>query len=346
MPARTARVITAATLALAVLTWTAHCATAPEGQPAGNDRQAAKTFQSAEKGFSITFPADWEIKPNPPTIVTALRPAAPGDTFRENVNVVVEALPKPMTPRQYLDAAIALMKKSLPDFAEIDRDKAALQVADAGYVIYTYKMGPMQVKNVAYVIPRGLSCFVITCTATPDTFLEYWGDFEDIALSFKLDPSVSISPDGLYSNREKGFSIKFPADWAVTTSEVASAAVVALRPVAAGDATFRENVNIVVKDCGSPITVDEYNDATWKYAAARLPGFRQIESGKATIGDADARFLGYSWTPVAGKAGKNLAYVLTKGLRAYVITCTATPETFDKYRPAFEEIANSFKMIE
>jgi hypothetical protein len=187
MFARTAKVITAAALALAVLAWTAHCATAPEAQPAGTEKPAAKTFQSAEKGFSITFPADWEIKPNPPTIVSASRPAAPGDTFRENVNVCVEALPRPLTPDEYVDAAIALLKKTFPGTAEVERGKVALGGADARYIVYTFKIGALQLKNLAYSVPRGLTCFVITCTATPDTFDKYRPAFEEIANSLKME---------------------------------------------------------------------------------------------------------------------------------------------------------------
>ena len=67
---------------------------------------ASGKYTNKEKGFSVTFPKSWETKEGVAGSVVASLSAreSEGDNFRENVNVVIEDLPKEMTSEEYYQA--------------------------------------------------------------------------------------------------------------------------------------------------------------------------------------------------------------------------------------------------
>ena len=145
-------------------------------------------YVSKEKKFSITFPNDWEIKENfMGTTVLALRPAAANDVFRENINVVVEDVPKTMTVDQYFDASLASLKKLLTDFAEIAKGDSTINGQKLKWLTYRHRMGQLKPEVLVYCAVKDGRGYAVTCS-TVEGGLDKWRKrFEEIVGTFKLE---------------------------------------------------------------------------------------------------------------------------------------------------------------
>jgi len=146
-------------------------------------------YYKKQDGFSIRFPAEWEQKENVMgAAVIALSPAeGADDTFRENVNVVVEALPTPMDLERYFDPSMAILKNPLSAGQEPEVSDVALGGEAAKRVVYRMTMGQVAVKSLLYVAVKGRRGYAITCSATPDSFDAYQARFEEIAGTFRFE---------------------------------------------------------------------------------------------------------------------------------------------------------------
>ena len=146
---------------------------------------------------------------------------------------------------------------------------------------------------------------------------------------------------GRYYNKQKGFSIKLPSGWELK-QEYLKTTVAAFSPKDNAEDKFRENVNVLVEDLSSVLSVREYYEMNLTKMHQHIKDFQEINSGQTTINNEPAMWLIY-----AHKMGptevKAKVYYLVKGQRAYSITGAAVPELFDKYKPIFEMSVMSFK---
>jgi len=150
--------------------------------------EPGRYYKKAE-GFSIRFPAEWEQKENVMgTVVIALSPAeGADDPFRENVNVVVEALPSPMTLDEYFNLSRVNLGKLLTEARQPEIADARIGGEAAKRVVYQTTMGQIGVKGMLYVAVKGNRGYALTCSATPDSFDAYKARFEKIAGTFRFE---------------------------------------------------------------------------------------------------------------------------------------------------------------
>jgi len=146
-------------------------------------------YYKKQEGFSIRFPAEWEQKENVMgTVVIALSPAeGADDPFRENVNVVVEALPSPMTLDEYFNLSRVNLGKLLTEARQPEIADARIGGEAAKRVVYQTTMGQIGVKGMLYVAVKGNRGYALTCSATPDSFDAYKARFEKIAGTFRFE---------------------------------------------------------------------------------------------------------------------------------------------------------------
>jgi len=146
-------------------------------------------YYKKQEGFSIRFPAEWEQKENVMgTVVIALSPAeGEADTFQENVNVVVEALPAPMDLEKYLELGMANLKNLLSAGQEPEVSDTTLGGEKAKRVVYQTTMGQIGVKGTLYVAVKGHRGYALTCSATTDSFDAYKARFAEIAGTFRFE---------------------------------------------------------------------------------------------------------------------------------------------------------------
>jgi hypothetical protein len=129
-----------------------------------------KTVQNttfAGKDYSLKFPDTWEIneKGMMGMDLIGLSPLeSTDDAFRENINVILENLPKAMADRDYLELTLAGMNKmfGLPSDSKFVPVKVG---NENGYHLhYSVQMGQNEIDNDLYIVIKKNSAYVITCS--------------------------------------------------------------------------------------------------------------------------------------------------------------------------------------
>lgn len=145
-------------------------------------------IQQKTLGFSVSLPADWEVHQDVEMQgyvipLTALRPAANNNVFRENIVVVDEKLPSAMTPVEYLMASLKGLSGGLKGFKQLNSGTLKNGNAPSAYMIYTHKMD-IDLKVILFFFSKGEKGYTLTCTATPASFSKYLDLFMAIGRSF------------------------------------------------------------------------------------------------------------------------------------------------------------------
>ena len=146
------------------------------------------------------------------------------------------------------------------------------------------------------------------------------------------------TPEGWkrYEFDEQKCSLAAPSGW---THQDAGMAQVLLSP---SDATaFRENVNVVREKLPSSLSASVYRDKSLQSMQAMLPGYEQLDTGETRLGGREAAYIAYRHR-MGGQDLRVLAFLVTRGTSGYVVTCTATGESFDRYEDTFRKIADTF----
>lgn len=151
-----------------------------------------------------------------------------------------------------------------------------------------------------------------------------------------------------YTNSKNGFAIDFPALWKLERDPDGLFSIQASSPQEHPRDAFSENVYVMVKDMpeimvdGQPrhLSLNDYFDLS----RANFPRISEkaVEQGIGQIMINQQISPWVIFTHVYNKATwKTIRYYLRHEQKVYVIACTATPGSFQKYRDTFQQIANS-----
>ncbi len=153
-----------------------------------------------------------------------------------------------------------------------------------------------------------------------------------------LNACSSKDPDRYYSKKDY-FSIKLPKDWE-TKEGVATYSVISFCPPENSADQNRQFVSVVVAQSRSDVGLDEYFDI----CVAKMKEMTdfQYKKGTTSINETDAK-----WQTYSGRSGtlnlKGKDYYIVRGKRGYAISYCGTPDGYDRYIRAFEQIAQSFE---
>jgi len=157
-------------------------------------------YEDTAKHFSLDLPKQWEQRKDAMgAAIIALRPAeGKKDTFRENVNVVVEPLSAKMTAKQYFDASQGVLAKAFSEFHLEKKGHSMIDKHDFFWSIFTHRLGTTRAKVLQYMTVDGSNGYVVTGSALPATFPKFLPTFESIAKSVHIKPAgpevVKTSP--------------------------------------------------------------------------------------------------------------------------------------------------------
>jgi len=151
---------------------------------------------------------------------------------------------------------------------------------------------------------------------------------------------VAISSVQAYTNKKYNFSVDPPSGWTVDDTTT-GAAVFFYGPTESG---FRININIQVESLTTDMTVEQYASAA-KDQLQNLANYQLVSERTRVINGVDAYELVITFT-YAGIDIKAKQVLLVKAKMAYIITCGASPTTYQKYLSDFESCIGSFKIIE
>ena len=141
--------------------------------------QDFKVYMNLQHGLWMKYPATWEVAEDPGTsgfmAYFLSPPESPTDTFRENVNVVVEPLPGQATLEQVVASSRELLLQQLGvTFVEYAA-KDQVGGLPAYRSIYTGALQGRALKWLQYSTIKGDRAYTLTFTAEPAKFDAYRG---------------------------------------------------------------------------------------------------------------------------------------------------------------------------
>jgi len=154
-------------------------------------------------------------------------------------------------------------------------------------------------------------------------------------------PTNVVAEAGMnsYTNEVNNYSIEYPESW----EKQESSYVVFRGPMKNG---FYINVNIVLEELPSSIGLEEYASTSEKQMEAAFQNYHKEKEYSSTINDEPCIIREYTCT-FQGIDMKQKQVYLIDDNKAYVITCSSTPSTYDEDNENyFIPTVQSFKFTE
>lgn len=141
-------------------------------------------------GFSIKFPEQWEfgeMKISGREVFYARSfQEDPADPFREHCTAGIENIAKGTNLEKYFQLGLNSVKKQSIVFQENERGQISINNKDAKWVVFSQKMGAVNVKTLMYFLVETRRGATIGCYGSSDQFSKYKTIFEEIAKSFEF----------------------------------------------------------------------------------------------------------------------------------------------------------------
>lgn len=155
------------------------------------------------------------------------------------------------------------------------------------------------------------------------------------------DPTLKV-----YHEKSGQFSLPFPATWTTQENSVIQGykiPFIALRPLSGANETFQDNLNVTLEPIPASMKTGDYLVANLKAISQGLKGFKMLKMGSLKGGYPDAQYMVYTHQSAPAPVNpKVVSYFYTKDSVGYVLTCSATRESFEKYSGLFEQVAKGF----
>lgn len=162
----------------------------PREESRGNissSQVSAPTSSAPAAAFSFTDEAGWEKTDFIGLSVAYLAPVqGEKDTFRENVNLVIETGVPGLTSKQYAEATLPLMEQLMTNFKAL---KSGEMTIDGQTVVtrdFTFSQGTLQLKDRQAYLVVDDTAYVLTYSAEPAQFDAFLSDAMRIMSSLKV----------------------------------------------------------------------------------------------------------------------------------------------------------------
>jgi hypothetical protein len=218
-------------------------------------------------------------------------------------------------------------------------DPASVQVTTP-----SIKSDMNRVDSMKVITPQPVSSDVLVQPTQSDVMQPQPSSAEPTKAGVTNQAPVVVDLSQTYTNKDKGYSIVFPKNWEMK-EKFMGLDVFALSPLEGDKDLFRENVNIITEDLTKPMSLDDYYSMGLVNLKTLLTDFKEVESGNIDVNGIPMKWIVYDHRMGEVKA-RVLQFIAVKDRRAYVVTFSAMPDDFAKYRPAFEQIAKTYKFNE
>jgi len=145
-----------------------------------------------------------------------------------------------------------------------------------------------------------------------------------------------------YEDNSGKVVVSYPTNWEKREYVRDSLVFMALSPPDNAQDNFRENFNIV-RETAPSYTFEKYYRVNLDSMRTGLADFTVISEGTKTINQRPGKWLIYTHK-YEGIALKVKAYFFHDGKTGFVYTATASPDTFRRYEPIFDEIVSTLKL--
>jgi hypothetical protein len=164
-----------------------------------------------------------------------------------------------------------------------------------------------------------------------------------LLFTFLTYSHTCLAQDSLsvYHSQRGYLSISVPTSWTMDEFDGGKGVwvVTAFSPKESISDIFSENVNIAIFSADTK-DLSEANKRTIDLYKQNFSQFTLLETKVDTIGPHPAAWFVHTFS-YQGQTGKSIKYTLIKGNLMYVVTCTALPETFIKFRSIFDKIVSN-----
>ena len=145
-------------------------------------------YTSQKAGYTITFPKSWQIKPTTGLVdlLAISPPDSKGDTYNENISVVVEPTKIVNTSAAYFKDNKMVMAKSIQGFKIVKEGMDIVGRKPAYWMIFNQTTNGVKLQLKSYFFYKDGNGYVITCASTPSSFNRYLLVFNQIATSMKF----------------------------------------------------------------------------------------------------------------------------------------------------------------
>jgi len=147
------------------------------------------SYSNADYAFTLQYPSDWEYQENTfGSHIMIFSPSASDDTFRENIGVITEELPADLEldVDSYYNEAKSQLTSVIENFKEVSNENIKVAGYDAKKVQYLGTQGEDTYKWQQVFFIKDNMTYVITYTATEDTFEDFLDVANSIVASFGL----------------------------------------------------------------------------------------------------------------------------------------------------------------
>lgn len=166
-----------------------------------------------------------------------------------------------------------------------------------------------------------------------------------VAVLFALASSCSDNaPKTIQGSKfqGKGYTIRNVYGWEEKTGFMGSDRMW-LSPVEGPADSFRENVNVTLEEIPPGITAEKYAEVSAENFKQQMDTKGDVAYTKTKVDDLDA-YVAHITHRMGGVNMVLDSYVIVDGQHAYVISCTAAEEAYDRYQPKFKEMVNTFSL--
>jgi len=155
------------------------CAEETEGPPSG-----WKTYQNDEHGFQLYYPSDWE-KIYPAGIIVGFRdPEA--DEFQENVVIVIESCGG-MSLEEYVAQNRQILLAAIPELTISNEKDIRVHGTKGHEWIGRWTLEDVNLKQKQVMFVAHQKGYVLTCSASENTYGGYGYTFDEIINSFVIE---------------------------------------------------------------------------------------------------------------------------------------------------------------
>jgi hypothetical protein len=281
--------------------------------------------------FSIVPPRNWLVV-HPSVQGEVFIYGSKDDNITSQLTVISEKVTQNETAETYLEKGKGGLNILLQNYSEISESNITIGGLDAKQLDYVYISGGIAVEGrEVFLLHNGL-CYKISGTAAESAFSKYVNDFNNSINSFRVP----------YTNNRYKFSLVYPPDW--QASEGLMGATVAF--TGTKDGNFTPICYVGEEQLGSNYTLMDYVNKSKASMASLLSNYTPISERSRVINGENAYELVSTY--MSNMTGGNKlklqqAVVLIKNGIGHTITCTITPELFDKHHPEFESLITSFR---
>lgn len=185
-----------------------------------------------------------------------------------------------------------------------------------------------------------------SATITPPSPLEDGTTTNATDVSTQQQSNVSSTVDfSTYASPEFGFTMQHPSDWRVLPSGAIPTQVASfISPLEDIQDVIPVTVSISRNDYLSSVTLEGYTQLI--LGLLQGVGANISQSSPTSLSGMPAHMVITNNTAVAGTVDMLIWTVTADGQNVYTMTYKATPQDFERYRPVFNEMVNSFQIVE